>query len=93
MLSALTNPPSLLRLGRKAVEGIAPTNKLSWGSYSHDRTVVSLAAIDLGPSHSNDTVAADETNRMKVVYHQLTGYQAPPWGSVVGHQLEFSASI
>ncbi|PBK95054.1 hypothetical protein ARMGADRAFT_1028484 [Armillaria gallica] len=61
-------------LGRKAVEGIAPTNKLSWGSYSHDRTVVSLAAIDLGPSHSNDSVAADETNRMKAVYHQLTDH-------------------
>ncbi|KAK0209399.1 hypothetical protein IW262DRAFT_1302361 [Armillaria fumosa] len=70
------------RLGRKAVEGIAPTDKLSWGSYSHDRKVISLAAINLGPNRSNDTVAVDEINRMKAVYDQLTGYQAPPWESI-----------
>ncbi|KAK0475848.1 hypothetical protein IW261DRAFT_1595327 [Armillaria novae-zelandiae] len=69
-------------LGRKAVEGIAPTNKLSWGSYSHDRKIISVAAIDLGANRRNDTVAADEINRMKAVYDQLTGYQAPPWESI-----------
>ncbi|KAK0209411.1 hypothetical protein IW262DRAFT_1529191 [Armillaria fumosa] len=80
-------------LGRKAVEGIAPTDKLSWGSYSHDRKVISLAAIDLGPNRSNDTVAADEINRMKAVYDQLTGYQAPPWESIISDQLEDMPSV
>ncbi|KAK0216901.1 hypothetical protein IW262DRAFT_1463849 [Armillaria fumosa] len=77
--SVLPNPRPSPRLGRKAVEGIAPTDKLSWGSYSHDRKVISLAAIDLGPNRSNDTVAVDEINSMKAVYDQLTGYQAPSW--------------
>ncbi|PBK95306.1 hypothetical protein ARMGADRAFT_795523 [Armillaria gallica] len=41
--------PCLVLLGAKSLAGISPTAALSFSSYAHDRKIISLSNIPLGP--------------------------------------------
>ncbi|SJK96954.1 uncharacterized protein ARMOST_00203 [Armillaria ostoyae] len=62
-------------LGAKSLAGISPTATLSFSSYAHDRKIISLSNIPLGPDASITGVdAPTEINEMLKFYEDQTSY-------------------
>ncbi|KAK0486106.1 hypothetical protein IW261DRAFT_1453797 [Armillaria novae-zelandiae] len=65
-------------LGAKSLAGISPSAKLSFSSYAHDRKIISLSNIPLGPGAGKTVDALEEINEMLKFYEDMTKYMKPP---------------
>ncbi|KAK0462513.1 uncharacterized protein EV420DRAFT_1192487 [Desarmillaria tabescens] len=68
-------------LGAKSLAGISPTAKLSFSSYAHDRKIVSLSNIPIGPGATGKGIDArvhGEIDEMLKIYEDMTMYMKPP---------------
>ncbi|KAK0491503.1 hypothetical protein IW261DRAFT_1438085 [Armillaria novae-zelandiae] len=69
-------------LGAKSLAGISPSAKLSFSSYAHDRKIISLSNIPLGPGaagpNGTPVDGPEEINEMLKFYEDTTNYRKPP---------------